>query len=90
MEWKIFGLRVVHLLQQKAFQFLPAVIDAFPVHRIHHPDQRICLLKIVLPVCPQRFLAADVPWRRSVSLEGMWDGKGEQIFSLYLSFSIST
>lgn len=81
--------KIGHLLQQKPFQFLPAVIDSFPVHRIHHPDQRVCLLEVILPVCAQRLLATDVPWRRSASVEGRWNGKLVQIFSLYLSFSIS-
>jgi hypothetical protein len=41
-----------YLFQQQALQFMPAVIDAFPISGIHYPDERICLFKVVLPVRP--------------------------------------
>ena len=50
-----------HLLLQKAMQLLPAIVDAQPVCGIHHPDQGVCLLKVVAPVRPQRLLASDIP-----------------------------
>jgi hypothetical protein len=42
-------------------QLLPAIIQALAVCGIDHPDQRVGLLEVVLPVCAERLLAADIP-----------------------------
>ena len=41
-----------HLLLQEAMQLLPAVVNSQPVCGIHHPNQGVCLLKVVAPVGP--------------------------------------
>lgn len=54
-----------HLLKQQPCQLMPTVAYSLAVGGIDHPDERICLLEIVLPVRAQRLLAADVPWEVS-------------------------
>lgn len=39
----------------------PAVVQSLAVCGIHHPDERIRLLEVVLPVRAEGLLAADVP-----------------------------
>ena len=61
-------------------------VDAFPVRRIDHPNQRVCLLEIVLPVCSQGFLAADIPCKRVLSdLSNQAQRDVVHMFSLYLA-----
>lgn len=50
-----------YLFLEKAVQFVSAVVNPQSIRRIDDPDQRIRLLKVVPPVRPQRFLAANVP-----------------------------
>lgn len=51
----------LYLLEEQAAQLLPAVVQALPVRGINDPDERVGLLEIILPICPQRLLAADIP-----------------------------
>lgn len=39
-----------------------AVTQTFTVGCVDDPDQGVGLLEVVLPVCAEGFLAADVPW----------------------------
>lgn len=78
-----------HLFLQQALEFLPTVVDAFAVRRIHNPNQRVCLLKVVLPVRAERLLASYVPCRVSMLApatrgDQVWS---IQIFNLYLVLS---
>lgn len=50
-----------HLLKQQSCQLMPTIAYSLTVGGIDHPDERICLLEVVLPVRAQRLLAADVP-----------------------------
>lgn len=50
-----------YLLKQQAGQLPSAVLDPLAVCCINDPDQRVRLLEVVFPVCPQRFLPADIP-----------------------------
>jgi hypothetical protein len=50
-----------HLLLEQTMQLFSAVVDAQPVCGVDNPDQGVCFLKVIAPVWPQRFLAADIP-----------------------------
>ena len=50
-----------HLLEQQPCKLVPAIAYSLAVGGIDHPDERVGLLEIVLPVRTQRLLAADVP-----------------------------
>ena len=50
-----------NLFLEQARQLLPAVVYPLAVRRIHHPHERVRLLKVVFPVRSQRLLPADVP-----------------------------
>lgn len=74
-----------YILQQESTQLLTAVVQTLSVRGIDYPDQCVCLLKVVLPVCPECLLAADVPWPRISRRVGHGKEEGKQMFSLYLS-----
>jgi hypothetical protein len=50
-----------HLLEQQPCKLVPTIAYSLAVRCIDHPDERVCLFEIVLPVRAQRFLAADIP-----------------------------
>ena len=52
---------VEYLLQEEAFELMTAVSQTFSVCGIDHPDECVCLLKVVLPVRAESLLASDVP-----------------------------
>ena len=52
---------VTHLLKQQPCQLMPTIAYTLTVRGIDHPDERVCLLEIVLPVRAQCLLAADIP-----------------------------
>lgn len=54
-----------YLLHEQPLQLLPAVVDALAIGGVHHPNQRVRLLEVVLPVGPEGLLAADVPFTAS-------------------------
>jgi hypothetical protein len=54
------------LFLQQPGQLVATVVDPPAVSRVHYPDERVRLLKVVLPVGPQRLLAADVPCAVSI------------------------
>lgn len=62
-----------YFLLQKAFQLLPTVIEASAISRVNDPDQRVCLLEVVLPICAQGLLATDVPCDRIRTSDGIRD-----------------
>jgi len=62
-----------HFLLQQAFQLLPAVIKTRAIGRVNDPDQRVRLLEVILPVCAQGLLAADVPCDRVRTSNGLRD-----------------
>jgi hypothetical protein len=51
-----------NLFLQQPCQLVATVVNPLAVRRIHHPDERVRLLKVVLPVGAQRLLPADVPY----------------------------
>jgi hypothetical protein len=55
-----------NLFKQQPRQLLPTVIYALTIRRVHHPDERVSLLEVVLPVRSQCLLAADIPWKVSM------------------------
>lgn len=58
--------RVTHLFLEQALELAPAVVDPLTVRGVDHPDERVRLLKVVLPVRPQRLLPAHIPCDVSV------------------------
>jgi hypothetical protein len=57
-----------NLFLQQPRQLVATVVNPLAVRRINHPDERICLLKVVLPVCPQCLLPANIPYAVSMCL----------------------
>ncbi len=57
--------RASDLFLEQTVEFVHAVFDSQAVGRVHHPDKRIRLLKVVSPVRSQSLLAANVPLVRS-------------------------
>ena len=55
-----------HLLKQQPLQLMPAVIDPLTVGCVNDPYKRVRLLEIVLPIRPQRLLAAHIPYIVSI------------------------
>ena len=43
-------------------QLLPTIVQTFPIGRVHHPDERISLLEVVLPVCSECLLTSNIPY----------------------------
>lgn len=72
-----------YFLDEQTFQLLPAVIEPLSVGRIYYPDESIGLFEVVLPICAECLLAADVPLGLSV-MEGKRRVVTSQMFSLYL------
>lgn len=54
-----------HFLEQQSCQLMPAIAHPLAIGGINHPDERVSLFEIVLPVRSQRLLAADIPWHVS-------------------------
>lgn len=50
-----------YLLEQQPCKLMLTIAYSLTVGGIDHPDERISLLEIILPVRAQRLLAADVP-----------------------------
>ena len=50
------------LLQQQTHQLMLAVVQPLAVCGINHPDERVGLFKVVLPVSAESLLSADIPW----------------------------
>ena len=50
-----------YLLKQQALQLITTLCYTQTVRRVHHPDQRVGLLKVVSPVGPYGLLAAHIP-----------------------------
>jgi hypothetical protein len=73
-----------NLFLQQPCQLVATVVDALAVSRVHHPDERVRLLKVVLPVRPQRLLAADIPCAVSI-----WSWEASRC-STYVQFVAST
>jgi hypothetical protein len=63
-----------NLFLQQPCQLVATVVNPLAVRGIDHPDERVRLLKVVLPVGAQRLLPADVPYtvsgRRSEQAAG--------------------
>ena len=57
-------------------KLLAAIIESFAISRVHDPDERVGLLEVVLPVCAQSLLAADIPLVKS-ALVGLGHGSGQ-------------
>lgn len=53
-------------MHEQPLQLLTAVFCALPIRRINHPDERIRLFEIILPVCAECLLAPNVPYVRTV------------------------
>jgi hypothetical protein len=51
-----------NLFLQQPCQLVATVVNPLAVRCIDHPDQRVRLLEVVLPVGAQRLLPADVPY----------------------------
>jgi hypothetical protein len=59
---KLVGMALgTRLLQKEALQLLGTVVHPLAVRGIDHPNQSVRLLEVVLPVCPERLLATDIP-----------------------------
>jgi hypothetical protein len=50
-----------NLFLQQPCQLVATVVNPLAIRRIHHPYQRVRLLKVVLPVGAQCLLPADIP-----------------------------
>lgn len=50
-----------YLLNKEACELLATVLDALFVRGIHHPYERVSLLKVVFPIRAKCFLASDIP-----------------------------
>ena len=50
-----------YLLQKQTFQLLSAVAQSLAIGSVHDPDERIGLLEVVLPICPECLLTSDIP-----------------------------
>jgi hypothetical protein len=68
---------------------LSTVVDALAVCGVDDPDECICFLEVVLPVCSQRLLASYVPCYQSVCAEAPCRCSFAHMFSLYLHLSAS-
>jgi hypothetical protein len=77
-------------------QHLLAVLNPQPIRRINDPDEGVGFFKVVAPVGPKCFLAADVPcWmspleyavalKDGFEIDGRGKGGNVQILSLYLN-----
>ena len=65
---------------------MPAVVDALSVCSVHNPDERVCLLKVVLPVRPQRLLPANVPSTPFLAAVALHRGNGHLTDAEFVSF----
>ena len=50
-----------YLLEQQCMKLLATIANACSIDSIHHPDQRIRLLKVVSPIGADRLLASNIP-----------------------------
>lgn len=50
-----------YLLNKEACELLATVLDPLFVRGIHHPYERVSLLKVVFPIGAKCFLASDIP-----------------------------
>lgn len=66
--------RKPHLLQEQTFELCFAVFQALTICGINDPDERVCLLEVILPVCAKGFLATHVPCALSVKF---WHAEGQ-------------
>lgn len=55
------GERAAHLLQEKLEQLVSAIVQTCRVRRVDYPDERVRLLKVVLPVRAECLLASYIP-----------------------------
>jgi hypothetical protein len=78
----VFQGCVTHLLHEQTVQLLSAICQSLPVCRVHHPDESVCLLEVILPVCPQCLLAANIPYQRLVLHKWRLPRESSQMFSL--------
>lgn len=53
---------MAYLLHEQTLQLPPAITQSLPVGGIDNPDDRVRLLKVVLPVGPEGLLPTDVPY----------------------------
>jgi len=56
---------MAYFLDEQAPQLLSAVLESLSVRCVDHPDERVGLLEVVLPIGAEGLLTADVPYRAS-------------------------
>ena len=79
------SLLYAYLFLEQTVQFVAAVLYTQPIRGVDHPDQSVCLLKVVPPVRPQRLLTTHIPYRiLSVANSGRGGLHVLQMLSLYL------
>ena len=80
---------VAYFFHEQFLQFMPAVVNPFAVSSINNPDQRVCLLEVVLPVCAQGLLAANIPYIPSKSVVEKVDARRCSTYVQFVSVTVS-